>query len=232
VDSSEPIDPDALAYDSFLPPFALEYLRKRKINSASISAWELGWLPDEQRIVIPAHDLNGHIRFLIQRAVKERDHPKYLYTEGFPKTSLLFGACRIDLKMLRSVGLILEEGSIDAIRTHQHGLRIATAILGTGISEAQRRIIAKLRPPRIYFMFDKDTSGIKNIEIAAEKLRKYPIFVCRYPKGVSDPADMTRREAYRSIENALPLYKFKQRLQSMGIPFGPNADRYREVTYG
>lgn len=199
-----------LDYESFLPQVALEYLASRKISSKSISSWGIGWLPDEKRIVIPARDENGHLRLLIKRAVLDSQKPKYLYTEGFPRNSLLFGLDRLDLGMVRSLGLILVEGSFSTIRLAQNGLKISTAILGTGISEQQRRIIARIRPPKVYLFFDPDAAGIRNIEIAAEKLRKYPLHVIRYPTGrLVDPAELTGKEIRRQFERAIPLSKFK-----------------------
>jgi 5S rRNA maturation endonuclease (ribonuclease M5) len=207
-----------LSYETYLPQVALEFLRDHYgINSRSIAAWNLGWDGEEQRIVIPAEDLNGQLRLLIRRAVLEKHRPKYLYTEGFPKTSLLFGACKIDIGMVRSVGLALVEGSTDAIKMHQNGFPITGGILGTGISKQQVQIVARLRPRRIYLMFDKDTAGITNIEIAAQKLKNYPLFVCRYPKHCDDPGQMTRKEAERSFANALPLAKFAALLHQQGI---------------
>ena len=206
--AAKAISADALRYESFLPAAALEYLERREISSESISEWQLGWLPEERRIAIPGKDENGRLRFLIKRAVSERQNPKYLYTEGFQKTSLLFGACVIDQGMISSEGLILVEGSLDVIRLHQHGLRNTGAILGTGISEQQRRIIARLNPPKVYLFFDRDSAGIRNIEIAIPMLRKYPLYVVKYPQGKNDPAVMTNAEAHRQISRAVPALKF------------------------
>jgi DNA primase len=197
-----------LRYDRFLPPVGAEYLAERGINSSSIAAWELGWDAEEKRVVIPAKDENGHMRFLIRRAVLPRQEPKYLYTEGFPKTSLLFGGCAIDPGMIRSSGMILVEGSIDAIRLHQHGFHNAVGILGTGISKEQRGILGRMRPNKLFLMFDKDSAGIHNIEICAKTLRKYPMFVCRYPRGKSDPAELSREEVRNAIDKSIPLYRF------------------------
>lgn len=204
--SSIPLD--ALRYESFLPATALEYLEGRQISNDSIAEWQIGWLPEERRIAIPGKDENDRLRFLIKRAISDRQNPKYLYTEGFPKTSLLFGACQIDPGMIKSDGLILVEGSLDVIRLHQHGLRNTGAILGTGISEQQRRIIARFNPPRIYLFFDRDSAGVRNIEIAVPMLRKYPLYVVRYPRGKNDPAVMTKEEAHRQISRAVPAMKF------------------------
>jgi DNA primase len=203
---------ESLLYESFLPPVALEYLEARGISSASVSTWQLGWLPAERRLVIPARDENGHLKFLIKRSVLEKDRPKYLYTEGYPKTHLLFGACQIDLGLVSSQGLILVEGSLDTILFHQFGLRNTVGILGTGISEEQRRIIARINPPKVIHFFDKDSAGIVNIGIASKALRKYPQYVALYPKGKADPGELTEKEAHRQISRVVTLRQFHQRL--------------------
>jgi DNA primase len=202
---------DALAYERFLPSLALAYLEGREISDSSIAKWELGWDAESKRIVIPARDLDARLRFLIKRGLTEKQQPKYLYTEGFPKTSLLFGACGIDLGLVHSEGLILVEGSLDTILFHQHGLSNTVGILGTGISDKQAGIIAKFRPPRITFAFDRDSAGMRNIEIASRKLRKYPQYVMRYPTGKHDPAELTKEEAIRQISKAVPFAVFNRK---------------------
>jgi 5S rRNA maturation endonuclease (ribonuclease M5) len=208
------IPSDVLAYERFLPAVALNYLLERGIRDNATAKWELGWDLEEARLVIPARDLRGKLRFLIKRSLKGGGSFKYLYTQGFPKTSLLFGACYIDLGLVHSSGLILVEGSLDTIRFHQHGLTNTVGILGTGISDEQVRIIEKLRPKRITLAFDKDGSGIRNIEIAQKKLRKYPLYVMKYPKGKSDPAELTRREALNQISKAQPLVLFNRKART------------------
>lgn len=209
------ISPKLLRYDTYIPQAGLEYLQTRRLSERSISEWRIGWDSEEKRIVIPAADENGHDRFLIKRAVLERQHPKYLYypekeTTGWGKTDVLFGACGIDLGMIESLGLALVEGSLDVINLSALDLRIAGGILGTGISEQQRRIIARINPPRIYLMFDKDVAGITNIVKATNMLRKYPLFVCRWPKGgATDPGEIrTKKEALRIFDRAVPAFRF------------------------
>lgn len=202
---------EQLSYESFLPQAALEYLTARGISDASISAWQLGWLPEEKRIAIPARDELNKLKFLIKRGILDSQTPKYLYTEGFPKSSLLFGAGQIDLGMVRSEGLIVVEGSIDVIRLHQHGLRNTVGILGTGISVQQRIILSRLRPKKVFLFFDKDTAGVQNIEIATPMLRKYPTYVVRYPRNRSDPAEMEKEEIYRQLDRAVPAFQFLQK---------------------
>jgi len=208
------VSPDVLAYERFLPPVAQNYLLERGFRDVSVAKWELGWDLEEARIVIPGRDINNRLRFLIKRSLKAHDSFKYLYTQGFPKTSLLFGACYLDLGLVDSSGLILVEGSLDTIMFHQHGLTNTVGILGTGISDQQAKIIEKLRPKKITLAFDRDGAGIQNIEIAQRKLRKYPLYVMRYPKGKSDPADLSKEEALRQISRAVPLILFNRKTRT------------------
>jgi len=228
--SDAPVRSVDLRYDTFIPQAGLEYLTARGISPEAIAQWGIGWSADEKRIAIPAKDEAGTLRFLIKRAVNPRQQPKYLYSEGVPKSAVLFGVGQIDAGMVRSDGLVLVEGSIDVIRFHQHGLANTGGILGTGISERQRWAISRLRPPKIYLAFDKDAAGIYNIESAYRMLRKYPLYVCRFPKGKLDPAELTRKEAQTSLKNAMPLSLFIRRLESKGIRL--NFNRQKEASFG
>jgi len=195
-----------LAFESFIPPAGMEYLESREITAGSIARWGIGWCPESLRIVIPAKDIRGQTRFLIKRAVRSSQFPKYLYSAGYAKNHLLFGALTISA---HSGSIVVVEGSIDAIRLSQHGIPVV-ATLGTGISKEQARILDRLRPKLVYLMMDKDMAGIQGIEIAARMLPKVPLFVCRYPRGKSDPAELTEKEALRSIARAIPLRKFNR----------------------
>lgn len=203
----------ALEYSTYIPEAGMAYLEQRGITDRAIAHFEIGWDSAELRIVIPAKDLTGTTRFLVKRSVRSKDRPKYLYSEGFPKTSLLYGACDLDPRVIRSEGIVVVEGSFDRIALWQHGIPNVAATLGTGISAVQARIIMKFRPPVVFLMLDRDTSGIAGIEIARKRLPKVPLKVCRYPSGKFDPAELARREAIRAIERAVPAAKV----------FNPNA---------
>lgn len=215
-----------LEYETFIPAFGTEYLDKRGIDGSSIGKWELGWDSDRKRIVIPAKDERGILRFLIRRAVRDRDRPKYLYTDGSEKTSLLFGACILDRELVRSQGLILVEGSLDVIRMHQNGATNTAGQLGSKLSERQRDIVSHFRPPRIYFFFDKNIAGVRATRAAAELLRSYPQYVCLYPKGCDDPAELSRKEVEKAIQKAVPKAQFMRRVRSI------KPERKKERTIG
>lgn len=206
--STHSISPEQLEYDRYLPQVALEYLRRRGISESSTAKWELGWDAETLRIAIPAKDAHGRLKFLIKRAVKPGVEPRYLYPKDSEKSHILFGACLLDLGMVRSSGIILVEGSLDCIMLHQHGFTNTVGILGSKLSEIQSHLIANLRPKMIYTMFDADGAGITATNSVAAKLRQTPIRVCRYPKGKSDPAELSQREALRMLQRSLDFNAF------------------------
>jgi DNA primase len=200
-----------VSYDRYIPPVGLEYLTARGISPHSIEKWELGWDADALRVVIPGNDSRGRTQFLIRRAVKPRVEPRYLYSEGSERNRLLFGACVIDPRMVRSRGILLVEGSIDCIIQDQWGHVPVGAILGSKLSEIQARFIANMRPPVVYTMFDADAAGVGATISVRYNLRSVPIKVCRYPRGKSDPAVMLSEESEKAIERALDFNVWKRK---------------------
>lgn len=203
---------NALDYDTYLPAVAVEYLAARGIGGESIAAFGLGWAADPRRIVIPAHDERGTLKFLITRATRERDWPKYLNSDDSAKTSLLFGACLLDREQVASLGLVLVEGPFDVIRMHQNGLRNTVGVLGAYLSIEQRRVISRIKPPKIVSAFDCNVAGIRALRHAESLLKKYPFFVGLYPRDKDDPGELSRREAWKLVERAVPFVKVKKRL--------------------
>ena len=203
----------------YVPKAARAFLDKRGVDGASRGKWRVGWDEDAERLVIPACDERGILRFLIRQRIDGIKSAKYLYTPGAVKTSLLFGACYLDRALLGSLGLILCEGPLDAIRLQQLGFP-AVAILGTGISKKQVRLVDKLGPKRVYLMFDKDESGVENIQkvvngtLAHRGIKKTPLRICRYPRGKNDPAEMTRQEVERSLERSITVFEFNRLARS------------------
>lgn len=211
----------------WLPKHARTYLDNRGIDDASRGKWQLGFDEDSERIVIPAFDERRVFRFLIRRQVKEGGSLKYLYTRGVLKTSILFGLCLADRDMIRSQGIVLVEGSLDVIRLHQLGIRNAVGILGTGISKKQVRLICQQDPKRIICFFDKDAGGVSNVFAVQKALTKFPISVVRFPRHRSDPAEMTKEEAERAIERALPMAEFNRRARKHSL-----TKKKKEAIYG
>lgn len=212
------IEPASLEYQTYIPQAGLDYMTGRGFSYTTLSDWGVGWNPETLRVVIPARDNKGRLKFLIERAVKPRQEPRYLYTEGADKNRLVFGLDRINPGLIRSWGILLVEGSLDAMMMRQHGFATTVALLTSRMSRFQARQIASLRPKRIFTMFDADVAGIEATISTYERLPMFPIKVCRFPKGKTDPAQLTRREAERSIERAISFGRFQQLTGSIARP--------------
>ena len=191
---------------SFLPKLAREYLDGRGIDHAARGTWEIGFDEEQERLVIPARDERGNVRFLIRRAIG-RQQPKYLYSPGSIKTEILFGLLHIP-KTQRM--LVLVEGSLDSLHLQGLGGIPAVGTLGSGLSDKQVRLIHGRDPQRIYTMFDRDQAGVQNVLDTIERLPRFPIFVCRYSKNSdhADPMELSLGEARRAIDRAIPKHEF------------------------
>lgn len=197
---------------SYLPPVAVDYLEARGLVAESVAKWELGWNPESKRITLPARDERGRVAFIIERAIKANVQPRYLYPEGSgeAKKALLYGACLLDKKRIRSDGIVIVEGSFDAIKLHQHTLTNTVSILGARLHAQQARQIMALRPKRVFLMLDRDGTGVWGIQRAWMLLRSEAVFVCRYRGQVSDPDQMTKEDAEISLAHALPYPKWNR----------------------
>lgn len=209
------VDERDLVKYSYLPKEAINYLESRGIDAPARTRWQLGYDEETGRITIPVFNDRNRLKFIIRRAIKPSDRPKYLIPPEQAKSSLLYGACNVDAGMVRSQGLIVVEGAIDCIRLHQHGFKNTVALLGSSPSEKQRQLIAKLRPKRIYLMLDRDAAGIKGLQKATTMLSQYQIKVPLYPKNKFDPANLTASECRRSIERAISILKLKEKMRTM-----------------
>jgi len=94
---------------------------------------------------------------------------------------------------------------------HQMGFRNTVAILGTGLSQRQVRIIDRLPTRRVFMLYDKDAAGVANVLDTESKLPRHSLGVCLYPSGKSDPAELTREQVERAMARAIPVHALKKR---------------------
>jgi DNA primase len=80
---------------------------------------------------------------------------KYKLPAGFHKSSVVYNLLRAT-KLAKGKGLILVEGSFDAMRLWQAGFPHVLALMGSSLSEEQLSLIADVVGPqgRVALMFD------------------------------------------------------------------------------
>lgn len=152
-----------------------DYLKKRGFNDETIKYFECGYTEHYYgtgykkhiRVTIPGHDEYGKICGFIGRTPID-EQPKYLYTVNYPKAHTLFNLHRA--KYHTESGLILVEGSLDAMKIHSLGYPNVCAILGASLSEDQQKLVEKYAN-KVYLMFDNDKAGYTANKKALEKLK-------------------------------------------------------------
>lgn len=141
------------------------YLGTRGITDDTASDMQIGWDPDDNRIVFP-HFWEGKLVGWQKRAIpvgpdwpaSTPQHPKYRNSPGFPKVETLYrhhpGADH----------LVVVESPMSVARAHSLGMNNVTATFGAKISDTQIGILR--RTPRITVWMDPDPAG----ELAQRRL--------------------------------------------------------------
>ena len=120
------------------------------------------------RLMIPIRDLRGRVIGFGGRTLSD-EQPKYLNspeTELFDKGNTLYGLDRAKDAISKTDRAVVVEGYFDVIALHAAGIDSAVAALGTALSLAQVKQLAKFTESKqIILNFDADKAG----NIAAER---------------------------------------------------------------
>jgi DNA primase catalytic core len=129
----------------------------------------------DTRVIFPIHTLEGDVVGFAGRAIKEvqKDSPKYLYSPGFAKSSVLYrGHAALELLKARAKAgehkeIFVCEGLVDALRLESLG-HPAVSILGAQASKEQieqLRHIANSAAPAgdllVHIFLDRDKAGVR-----------------------------------------------------------------------
>ena len=136
---------------------------------------------------------------------------KYINSPATPiydKSSILFGLSHAKEALRESKKLILMEGNLDVVMSHQAGVKNAVAASGTALTQDHLNII-KRHANEIIFAFDTDEAGQKALKrsVLMASRMQFPIKVV--PLTEKDPADIVQKSAdewkklVKSSKNAL-----------------------------
>ncbi|MGA9348597.1 MAG: DNA primase [Anaerolineae bacterium] len=186
------------------------------------------------RLIIPIRDERGRVVGFGARALDDST-PKYInspQTHVFDKSTILFG---LDLAKgaIRREGLaIIVEGYMDVLMAHQHEIANVVASMGTALTEAQLKLLARFSK-RFALALDADAAGyqatLRSMALAQETLAervvpvptpggliKYEshldidIRIITLPQG-QDPDKVIRESPAlwtELVENALPIVEY------------------------
>jgi len=164
----KPITEDELKY--FLEEYP-EYALERGIQPKQILKFEIGYDPNEDRMIIPCRDMHEKLMGVSGRAINPEKKPKWKHYPGMNKELFLYGENFIDIKKSTC---FLVEGFFDVIALDRIGVPNVLATMGTSISEIQMQKIFRFFKNVIFIPdgedVEKGNTGLKFAETYGKKL--------------------------------------------------------------
>lgn len=189
------------------------------------------------RMMVPFIDTSGNVIGFTAR-VLDKSEPKYLNTQDtllFNKSRFIFGLYQAKEAIRRSGYVVIVEGNMDVISSHQAGVREAVATSGTAMTEQHLKILSGLTPD-IRLAFDGDAAGVKATERAiklAGNLGIYLSVISNY-HGAKDPDELIQKDPAlwkEAVEERIPavdwlLNKYEEKLD---LRLAPDKRKYSDV---
>lgn len=190
-----------------------------------------------ERMMVPFIDTGGQVIGFTARII-DKGEPKYLNTPEtllFNKSRFIFGLHHAKEAIRRENFVVIVEGNMDVISSHQAGVKQAVATSGTAMTEQHLKILSRLTND-VRLAYDGDEAGVKATERAinlAGKLGVNLSVISDY-HGAKDPDELIQRgtelwhEAVRNCRPAVDwlLDKYEERLN---LATGQGKREYSDV---
>lgn len=181
------------------------------------------------RMMVPFIDTSGNVIGFTAR-ILDKGEPKYLNTQDtllFNKSRFIFGLYQAKEAIRRSGYVVIVEGNMDVISSHQAGVKEAVATSGTAMTEQHLKILSNLTSD-IRLAFDGDEAGVKATERAiklAGNLGIYLSVISNY-HGAKDPDELIQKDPAlwrEAVEERVPavdwlLDKYEEKLDLRLVP--------------
>lgn len=165
------------------------------------------------RMTVPFIDTNDQVIGFTGRILddKDKNSPKYLNTPEtilFNKSRFIFGLAQAKESIRKSKFVVIVEGNMDVISSHQAGVKQAVATSGTAMTTEQLKMLARLTDD-IRLAYDGDSAGIAAAEraIMMGKELNINLSVISDYHGAKDPDDLIQKspELWQSaVKNTMP----------------------------
>ncbi len=155
----------------------IEYAKKKGFTEAEIKQAGLsaqgykGGLRDmfRGRLMIPLHDQFGRVIGFTARLLEDDDNaPKYINTPQtvlYDKSRHIYGLHLAKESIRKSKFVVMVEGNLDVIASHQAGVRQVVATAGTALTEPHLKALSRFTGD-IRLCFDADKAGLAATERA------------------------------------------------------------------
>lgn len=183
----------------------IDFLRTKgftpvEMKSAGVSAQRFRGIGDmfRGRVMIPLCDAQGRvIGFTARLLADDPDAPKYINTPQTPlydKSRHVFGLHLAKEAIRKTKLVVVSEGNLDVIMSHQAGVRQVVATAGTALTEQHLQTLGRFTGD-IRLCFDADKAGLNATERAipiASKV-KVSLSVISIPSG-KDPDELIKQD--------------------------------------
>ncbi|MBR3322165.1 DNA primase [Candidatus Saccharibacteria bacterium] len=162
------------------------------------------------RMMVPFIDTVGNVIGFTARIINEGE-PKYLNTPEtllFNKSKFIFGLYQAKEAIRRSGYVVIVEGNMDVISSHQAGVKEAVATSGTAMTERHLKALSNLTSD-IRLAYDGDEAGVRATERAIMLAGDMGIdlTVISDYKGAKDPDELIQKDPVlwqKAVEKAVP----------------------------
>lgn len=191
----------------------------------------------KDRMMIPFIDTTGNVIGFTAR-ILGKGEPKYLNTSEtilFNKSRFIFGLHNAKESIRRSGFVVIVEGNMDVISSHQAGVKEAVATSGTAMTEQHLKMLSNLTSD-IRLAYDGDAAGVKATERAimlAGDLGIDLTVISNY-HGAKDPDELIQKDPklwQEAVEERIPavdwlLQKYEENLN---LRLAPDKKKYSDV---
>lgn len=181
------------------------YLRSKGVTDAELLSAGLGvkrngGLIDmfRNRVMIPLSDAEGRpVGFTARQLSDEPNSPKYINTPAtslYDKSRQLFGFHQAKEHIRKSGFVVVVEGNLDVVASHQAGVKQVVASAGTALTQfhlkALRRFTADVR-----LAFDEDRAGQEAAErtVPLAQAQGIELSIIEIPSG-KDPDELIKKD--------------------------------------
>ena len=189
------------------------------------------------RMTVPFIDTTGNVIGFTAR-VLDKSEPKYLNTPEtllFNKSKFIFGLFQAKESIRHSGYVVIVEGNMDVISSHQAGVKEAVATSGTAMTEHHLKALSRLTSD-IRLAYDGDAAGVKATERAIMMAGDLGIdlAVISDYHGAKDPDELIQKDPklwQQAVEHKVPAvdWLLKKYEENLNLNSAPDKRKYSDV---
>ena len=189
------------------------------------------------RMMVPFIDTTGNVIGFTARVIGKGE-PKYLNTPEtllFNKSRFIFGLHEAKESIRRNGYVVIVEGNMDVISSHQAGVKSAVATSGTAMTNQHLKTLANLTSD-IRLAYDGDEAGIKATERAIMMAGDLGIdlTVISDYHGAKDPDELIQKDPrlwQEAVKKSVPAvdWLLKKYEENLNLMTAPGKRKYSDV---